>query len=165
MAGDLLPYKPPYYRVPRERACNGCGQIFLALSPKNVYCGPVCKKAARKAGQIPSKRRAKKRLRLEVINALGGQCARCGIDDKRVLEVDHIHGDGSEQRRRNPAERNRATYWLNLLKAIQAGDIRVQVLCANCHRIKTWEAGDNGEVVEDLSYRIKRVVVPTRAVS
>src|ERR1019366_8045405 len=33
------------------------------------------------------------------IAALGGKCARCGITDPRVLQIDHVSGGGSQERR------------------------------------------------------------------
>ena len=32
-------------------------------------------------------------LRLQAFQALGGRCARCGFDDVRALQIDHVNGD------------------------------------------------------------------------
>lgn len=69
----------------------------------------------------------------EIIASLGGRCARCDITDPRVLEIDHI--DGSKKLR--PPHRNYSTPVRVKLWAREMDNL--QVLCANCHRIKTWE--------------------------
>ncbi len=75
------------------------------------------------------------RRRWFVIKALGGRCAHCGLTDRRVLEVDHVRGDGWAIRRAFCG----ADYWRVMLWIVQAGDAPgfLQVLCANCHRIKS----------------------------
>ena len=45
------------------------------------------------------------------------QCARCGFDDYRVLEIDHI---------------------IPKIKGGSNTQNNLQILCANCHTIKTW---------------------------
>ena len=61
------------------------------------------------------------------------QCVRCGEDDPRVFDMDHI----------NPDLKN-----YNITFIVQTGmslsflkkELKnCQVLCANCHRIKTYE--------------------------
>lgn len=63
-------------------------------------------------------------------------CVRCGFSDPRALDFDHL----------NPAQKNRKVSamvsgtpkWESLLEEIE----KCQVLCANCHRIKTVEQKD-----------------------
>ena len=72
-------------------------------------------------------------LREEAIDKLGGACAHCGYDtDRRILQIDHIHGGGSTDRRRTNAKK--------FLKEVISG-IRsdLQVLCANCNWIKRFD--------------------------
>lgn len=75
------------------------------------------------------------RLREAVIAYLGGRCIRCGYADTRALEIDHVSGDG----RSDPLRRDAKGFH----RAILAGrrDGRVQLLCANCNRLKRWEEG------------------------
>jgi 5-methylcytosine-specific restriction endonuclease McrA len=72
--------------------------------------------------------------RMAVIALLGGKCADCGEDDIRMLEIDHIFNDGSEHKklRRSPASRNR-----DVLSGTYDAS-RLQILCGNCHNVKTW---------------------------
>jgi predicted HNH restriction endonuclease len=68
--------------------------------------------------------------RQAAIDYLGGRCHGCGFDDVRCLDVDHVFGGGSKER----ARRDRIAFY----KDVVAGDRPdVQLLCLNCHRIKT----------------------------
>lgn len=70
--------------------------------------------------------------RLELIKKFGGRCKKCGIDDIRVLQVDHINGNGEIERKKF----NSKTRY----KMIMADDgSKYQLLCANCNIIKAWE--------------------------
>lgn len=83
--------------------------------------------------------------RIFFVGELGGKCVRCGIKDPRVMDFDHI----------NPLEKrynigdimwwaNRDRIWEEVRKC--------QLLCANCHRIKTME--DRDYLVGDRSGRV-----------
>ncbi len=65
---------------------------------------------------------------------LGSKCSVCGEADPSVLQIDHIFGGGEDERREGllgPA----------LYRAILRGDRdgELQLMCANCHRIKSKE--------------------------
>lgn len=69
----------------------------------------------------------------EIMNKLGGKCKDCGIVDFRVLEINHI----DRTRKVRPKKLhytmgNRLREWSNNLN-------NLELLCANCHRIHTWE--------------------------
>lgn len=76
--------------------------------------------------------------RLAAISALGGACVRCGISDDRVLEFDHI----TPLRRRSSGVKSKSQE--SEIRKIARGQVvdGVQLLCANCHRIKTREGGE-----------------------
>lgn len=83
--------------------------------------------------QALRKRRVNKEDRIKVLDLLGNKCIDCGITDLRVLEVDHIE----------PILRgkNSGMSGSNHLKDIRLGKVKLdnlQLLCANCHRIKTY---------------------------
>jgi len=66
---------------------------------------------------------------------LGGKCKNCGIDDYRVLEIDHIIAV------RRKADSLTFEVGSRLRQIISNGtrDIKdLQLLCANCHSIKTY---------------------------
>lgn len=72
-----------------------------------------------------------KRDRDAMFVALGGaQCA-CWFNDVRALEIDHINGNGKEHRR----NMSNSTYRDYVISHVD----EFQVLCSNCHSIKTYE--------------------------
>ena len=68
-----------------------------------------------------------------------GRCARCHIDDIRLLELDHIHGGNGEGNRDRIARTGACRGGAPFYRALKAAGwpAGFQVLCANCHRIKT----------------------------
>ena len=64
--------------------------------------------------------------------ALGGMCVRCGFDNPLCLEIDHRHDDGYK-------ELSSSLRYGVLKAAIKNGTQheRHQILCSNCHRMKT----------------------------
>jgi DNA-binding MarR family transcriptional regulator len=76
--------------------------------------------------------------RLTVIQYLGGKCARCGFDDIRVLQIDHVHGNGWRERRDWGGSYQ---IYRRLLRRVANKEVisDYQVLCANCNWIKGFE--------------------------
>ena len=76
-----------------------------------------------------------KKKRIEVLELLGGAiCKICGFSDWRALHIDHVNGDGNEERRKYG--------WSNMKKQRQmilSSKSKYQVLCANCNFIKRYE--------------------------
>lgn len=70
------------------------------------------------------------RLRQDIFNAYGKQCACCGESQKEFLTIDHINGDGAKHRR----ERNGS----NLYVWLRQNDYPegFQTLCWNCNCAK-----------------------------
>jgi len=79
------------------------------------------------------------RKRMEAIAALGGKCSRCGIDDWRVLQIDHITGGGNRKLIRTIC---RSKYHGVVVAEAQSGTY--QLLCANCNWIKRYELRETG---------------------
>ncbi len=77
-----------------------------------------------------------KRVKLEVFELLGNKCKGCGVSDWRVLQIDHINGGGTR-------EKKIGNYWTFFRKEILSGSKKYQLLCANCNWIKKYE---NNEV-------------------
>src|SRR6266702_3132489 len=78
-------------------------------------------------------------LKADIFYALGDECAGCGEQDARVLQVDHVNGGGSEHRRRSGGTH----YWKVMLDYILTGSDEYQLLCANCHMIKSYRQADS----------------------
>lgn len=77
---------------------------------------------------------------LQVIQTLGGKCSICGFADIRALQIDHLIPirQGGHSRRNSTYNGFRA-----MLTEIEAGSTDYQVLCANCHCIKTKTNGED----------------------
>lgn len=89
-------------------------------------------------------------IRRQIVQALGGKCAHCPVTDFRVLEIDHVYGDGCEERR---AHGNGRTYLKHILAQSHEG--RYQLLCANCHKIKGFERMENRHFNLDAVYHLE----------
>lgn len=88
-----------------------------------------------RSGSTSGKRSAS--LRTEALNLLGGCCVRCGETDFRVLQINHIQGDGLHHHAARGY--NSGT---NLVRKIIKGLVdhtTLEILCANCHQIVTYE--------------------------
>lgn len=68
--------------------------------------------------------------RWELIHILGGKCKKCGEENFKELEIDHIHNDGDLERLYYTRMDER--YISNHMRARQ----RLQILCKKCHDIK-----------------------------
>lgn len=74
------------------------------------------------------------KLRSSLIQILGSVCVRCGIDDVRVLQFDHIFGGGVAE------IKNLGGSWMMYAYYRDNPDVaklKLQLLCANCHVLKT----------------------------
>lgn len=78
---------------------------------------------------VANSKKCRNRLRETVIAFLGGKCSSCGIDDLRVLQIDHVIGDGPRDRAKFA---NAETMHRYILRHPQT----YQLLCANCNWIK-----------------------------
>lgn len=77
-----------------------------------------------------------RKLRQSVLEALGGKCQKCGFEDKRALQIDHINGGGSKERKEKGFGGN---FHKHVLKSFMANEQKYQLLCANCNWIKRFE--------------------------
>ena len=77
-------------------------------------------------------RRYRNRVKLQALEQLGGVCTRCGFNDHRALQIDHIQPVGSKKRH---GGMNTVA-----LRRIARGETdNLQLLCANCNWIKRFE--------------------------
>jgi len=80
------------------------------------------------------------RLRDKLFAMLGDVCASCGFSDRRALQIDHVNSDGAEDRRLN-GNKNKH---LLVIRSLELGEKRYQLLCANCNWIKRHERQEWG---------------------
>lgn len=75
-------------------------------------------------------KKCSQKRRLETLLLAGGmRCKKCGFDDYRALQIDHINGGGSKNR----------LIQAKLKEDIKRNPGKYQVLCANCNWIKRYE--------------------------
>jgi hypothetical protein len=89
-------------------------------------------------------RQSNQRVKLKAFDLFGSKCQRCGFEDSRALQIDHINGNGGLERK-NGLRVGRMLYG-----AIVRGEEpleKYQLLCANCNWIKRWE---NNECRKDV---------------
>jgi 5-methylcytosine-specific restriction endonuclease McrA len=104
------------------------------------------KPRVRRIGRDPIKVKAtqkthREKTRALALSMLGGKCCRCGFADARALEIDHVRA-----LHRRTTGRTSAKDWLREIEACLKSPTKghnLQLLCANCHRIKTFENGEH----------------------
>lgn len=77
--------------------------------------------------------RESQEARNKILEKFGNKCTRCGFDDKRALQIDHINGGGQKEIKKI---NNSRKYYLYVL---QDTTNKYQILCANCNWIKRRE--------------------------
>jgi len=87
-------------------------------------------------------RRHYQKLRNEILSLLGSKCIRCGFSDIRALQIDHVHGGGTKERKNYGS----MPLYRKILKEIKAGSKDYQLLCANCNWIKKYENKENSYI-------------------
>jgi len=128
-----LPNLTTCYECHRKQNIKSLERYFLAIS--KGLC-PKCKKEktiGKKHCEVCLKKQKVFRLKYKMIvynkYANGDmRCVKCGIDDIRVLDVDHIHGGGTEQRK--TAGRGNQFYHYLIKAGLPDG---YQLLCRNCN--------------------------------
>jgi len=75
----------------------------------------------------------RRKIRIKVLDILGGKCVQCGFSDSRALHVDHIHNNGAKERR---TISNEKIYRKILRMSKKDREAEYQLLCANCNIIK-----------------------------
>jgi hypothetical protein len=88
-------------------------------------------------------------LREEIMRMLGEKCSnrQCrwknedgtfGCNDLRMIDIDHVYENGIQDRLTARGHRRQPTTYLRrILDKIVSGSDEFQLLCANCHRLKT----------------------------
>jgi len=72
----------------------------------------------------------------KIFSFLGNKCVHCGIDDKRVLQIDHVNNNGADDKRRFGSFST--NYRRHVLDRLLNGSKEYQLLCANCNIIKVY---------------------------
>lgn len=97
--------------------------------------------------------------RAKVFERLGGKCECCGESDQAFLTIDHINGDGADQRRKHTGQQNIYTWLVG--NKFPPG---FRILCANCNHGARLNAGicphQNGSQTIAQASRGKRPEAP-----
>ncbi len=80
------------------------------------------------------------KVRQEVLVFLGNKCVKCGIADFRVLQIDHINGNGYKERKQFGKGGQASIKYYRHIIDVQGQNY--QLLCANCNWIKRYEQGE-----------------------
>ena len=75
-------------------------------------------------------------LRPRVLEKYGNKCIKCGFDDIRALQIDHINGGG----KRELLSMSAGNYYRQVLNDASS---KYQLLCANCNWIKKLDKREN----------------------
>jgi hypothetical protein len=118
----------------KMRPRGAAGRIGRAWKKHGYYCKNLL------PGASPFRQ-----LRWLVLKALGGKCCKCGNDDLRVLQVNHIDG------RSKPKGLNGKRPPKEIAKQFQQildGQLRndVDIRCANCNIIHEYERGNQKDI-------------------
>ncbi len=87
-----------------------------------------------KDARLESERRRRREYKNAIYDILGGKCVRCGFDDERALQIDHIDGKGNDERKIRGS--GTLTFYKHVIEVKGKG---YQILCANCNWIKRSE--------------------------
>ena len=100
--------------------------------------------ASQRYGRNLAWNRLRQHRRIRAIQKLGGCCLHCGNNDLRVLEIDHIKGDGDLVRSRKESSGQQERKLIQYIFKTPLRELvdQYQILCSNCHRIKTYENQD-----------------------
>ena len=136
---DTKEYNKKYYIKNREKILlknnkyNNDNKDNLSIKKKDwIINNPT------RAKEINKKKGNKynRKLRVKIIDMMGGKCVHCGFDDYRALQIDHVEGDGTKERK---IYNNRSLYYKLIIIDLDNNGNKYQLLCANCNWIKRVE--------------------------
>lgn len=110
------------HRAKRYVSSRECVKCTAAREKRNRKANP-------KLANLQA-RNSRANSRLRAIQHLGNACCKCYVDDYRVLQIDHVKGNGADERRTLP------NYRSGLYKRVLEHTQDYQCLCCNCNFIK-----------------------------
>lgn len=120
-------YDKEYYSKNRETLLTFQKKYYLAHKKERLeYAKKYRLEHENKSNAHYHKRRD------QVFNILGRKCKKCGFDDIRALQVDHIDGGGCKEIR----ESGHVYMYNKIINSPKEAHKYYQVLCANCNSIK-----------------------------
>jgi len=116
------------------KVCDVCGELFTPdkFHPYQRFCSKRCKWRWHSGNEQKKKRYHA--IRFKALNALGGKCAICGLDDPYMLTIDHVNGNW----RRDPfSRRNKRALYRHILEDPENARRHFQALCWNHNSMKS----------------------------
>ena len=146
-----MPYNKEYYKQWRQKNREKIRQYarkYHKIYDKEWKQGKLRGKPSKHSNETQEQRNCRLRnyynrknreyrlkYRKKTIDFLGAKCYICNNTDYRVLQIDHVNGKGSIERKL----RHGTTFFRKILKMkLSEAQKEYQVLCANCHAIKTY---------------------------
>jgi hypothetical protein len=114
---------------------------YRAQHGKRLSAQTAAWKRANRERVRANERAAALRIKLATFALFGSVCCKCGFSDHRALQLDHIHGAGSEDRR---ASYRAGTALYRAILRSEKDRSLFQLLCANCNWIKRVENDECG---------------------
>lgn len=118
-------YERKYYREHKSEARKSKRKYVLSVREKYL------------SQQAQYNRNRRQMLKDRIYSILGDECARCGFNDRRALQFDHVNGGGNLDRKRY---KSNDQFMRHIIELNGEG---FQVLCANCNWIKKSENDEN----------------------
>ena len=84
--------------------------------------------------------------RVKTLETLGGKCVRCGFDDVRALQIDHIKAGGA----REIGGLSSIAYFKKVIASHLRHEGKYQLLCANCNWIKRYENNEHKFLIKEV---------------
>ena len=110
---------------------DGCDNVFYTRGSMQRFCSEGCNK--RHAQRIK-----RKKLKEDLLEIYGNDCACCGEHRNEFLTLEHKKGNGAEHRKQS------SNVWID---AIDAKDVEeYEILCMNCN----WSKGKFGYCPHEL---------------
>jgi len=76
------------------------------------------------------------------MDLLGNKCQKCGFNDERALQFDHINGGGVKEKKSMTTN-----YYKHIINSILNKEKKFQLLCANCNWIKRFENKEHRKII------------------
>ncbi len=79
-------------------------------------------------------------MRKKALLTIGNECENCGEKDIRVLQINHLKGGGSEERKGKNRKRSSHKFYRDIVIGKRKLD-DLNILCSNCNIIYEYERG------------------------
>lgn len=76
------------------------------------------------------------RARQRLFDIVGRACVKCGNDDIRILQFDHINGGGNKEQKHH---KSNLLMYIYYYKHPEEAKQKIQVMCPNCNALKRVE--------------------------